>query len=394
MIFRIFLIILFLLLPFIVRANIIINEIAWMGTNISYNDEWIELYNNRETTINLDGWILKADDGAPEINLSGTIPGKEFFLLERTDDETVPGISADLIYKGALGNDGENLKLFDNSNNIADQIICLDAWPAGDNVSKQTMERISSGWQTSQNAGGTPKKENQELGIKNHEEEIKEEIKTEEPELKHIEARPLYIYPRGVVFNEILASPDGPDAENEWIEIYNENDFEIDLSGWQIKDSAGKIATHTLNKKILGLGYLVFSRPETKITLNNDGDGLNLINPKGEIIDSITFEKAPLNQSYAKTLSGWIWTTNLTPGEKNIVPASAVKSSDQKQTAKPAQNENQELGIKNQEESQKIISLNSASTPQMSVFLIAFAVALFCSIAFLIIKNNLKSFGD
>ncbi len=142
-------------------GNVVINEIAWMGTENSANDEWIELYNNTDNTINLDGWILKADDGTPEIKLSGIILAESFYLLERTDDSTVPEISADLIYKGALGNDGEDLKLFDNSGNLIDEANCSSGWFAGDNSTKQTMERTDSGdWQTSQNPGGTPKTEN------------------------------------------------------------------------------------------------------------------------------------------------------------------------------------------------------------------------------------------
>jgi len=126
MVLKMFLIIACLLLPFAVYGSVIINEITWMGTNVSYNDEWIELYNTAENDINLDGWILKAGDGSPEINLSGTIPAKGFYLLERTDDETIPGISADLIYTGALGNNGENLNLYNSSGNLIDEVICTD----------------------------------------------------------------------------------------------------------------------------------------------------------------------------------------------------------------------------------------------------------------------------
>ncbi|MDP2910251.1 MAG: lamin tail domain-containing protein [bacterium] len=359
-------------------SDVIINEVAWMGTAVSYNDEWIELYNNGEAMVNLDGWALKADDGSPEINLSGTIPSKGFFLLERTDDNTVLNIPADLIYKGALGNDGENLKLFDNSNNIVDQIIFLDAWPAGDNETKETMQKINSSWQT---AEATPKKENQALPA------------DEGPEV--LETRSLELYPKGIIFNEILASPDGPDGENEWIEIYNENDFEINLSGWQIKDGAGKITIYTLNKKIPALGYLVFSRPETKITLNNDGDELFFFNPNKEIINSIIFNKAPLNQSYSRTSSGWAWNSNLTPGEKNIITMKQVPSVRSLKSASVSLSGISAAEEKPEDGPQNISDINLgnlAHENKNSVFLIAFAVALFCSIAFLIVKGNLKDF--
>jgi phosphatidylserine/phosphatidylglycerophosphate/cardiolipin synthase-like enzyme len=121
--------------------NIIINEVAWMGTTASYNDEWLELYNNTSSAIDLSGWTLKALDGSPAISLSGSISAGGYYLLERTDDNTVSEVNADLVYTGALGNSGETLELRDSSGNLIDSV---DAWYAGDNTSKATMERIDS----------------------------------------------------------------------------------------------------------------------------------------------------------------------------------------------------------------------------------------------------------
>lgn len=159
---KLFLIILLILSPVFCSASVVINEIAWMGTETSYNNEWIELYNDSDSDIILDEWKLISEDGSPEINLQGQIPAKGFFLLERTDDETIPNITADMIYKGSLNNDGEYLKLIDNQGTIIDEIDCSTGWLAGDNKNKQTMERILNGWQTSQEPGGSPKQLNKE----------------------------------------------------------------------------------------------------------------------------------------------------------------------------------------------------------------------------------------
>jgi competence ComEA-like helix-hairpin-helix protein len=130
----------------------------------------------------------------------------------------------------------------------------------------------------------------------------------------------------GVFINEILPNPEGADETNEWIEIYNSNNFDVDLSGWQIQDRTGTIATFTIPSitKILATGFLVFKRPETKIMLNNDGDGINLITPDGKIIDSVGFLSAPIRQSYNKHNNDWAWSTNPTPGATNIVLSSVV----------------------------------------------------------------------
>jgi len=220
--------------PFCFAVNsldVVVNEIAWMGTSASYNDEWIELYNNTNSSLNVDGWLLKAADGTPKINLGGTVPANGFYLLERTDDNTIPGILADKIYSGALGNSGEKLELYDNFGNLIDAVDSLSGWFAGDNSTKQTMERMNprvsgsdpSNWQTSQNPGGTPKAANSIVileEVKPKEELPKESlesgIKTKDNIQPQILDEETKTYPSGIIFNEILPSPKGSDETEEW----------------------------------------------------------------------------------------------------------------------------------------------------------------------------------
>lgn len=137
---------LFISMPRFVSAatakQVVISEVAWMGTTASTSDEWIELYNNTGSAIDLTGWTLQSQDGTPSISLSGTIPAHGHFLLERTDDTTLPDLAADLIYTGALGNSGEALVLTDAAAGIQDQTDAT--WDAGDNTTKATMERINT----------------------------------------------------------------------------------------------------------------------------------------------------------------------------------------------------------------------------------------------------------
>ena len=144
--------------PFLAKASVYINEVAWMGTANSANDEWIELHNDGSENVDLTGWALSAIDGVPVINFSNAvnkiISAGDYYLLERTDDTAVPGIVADLIYTGALSNDGEVLILKDKNGTETDRVNASTGWQAGDNVSKYTMQKISSGWIT---ATGTPK---------------------------------------------------------------------------------------------------------------------------------------------------------------------------------------------------------------------------------------------
>ena len=124
--------------------RVVINEVAWAGTKANPFDEWIELKNNTDQEISLDGWKLVSESGTINILLSGKIPPGGFYLLERTDDNTVSDVSCDLIYRGALINSGDTLKLIDPAGNIEDTANKKGgAWPAGTaSPTYASMERI------------------------------------------------------------------------------------------------------------------------------------------------------------------------------------------------------------------------------------------------------------
>ena len=154
--------------------SIIINEIAWMGTRNSSNNEWIELFNLSNKEISLNGWQLRITDKI--IDLKGKISGKSYFLLERTDNESVEDKEADLIYKGGLSNSGEKIELVNNQGQIIDSVDAMDKWPKGNNTTKKTMERtVSLNWQTSIKLGGTPKQANSIKPVHRTLEETKKE---------------------------------------------------------------------------------------------------------------------------------------------------------------------------------------------------------------------------
>ncbi len=135
--------------------DVVINEIAWMGTSEA-TDEWLELYNNTDQPIDSTGFILESQDRGLKINLSGVLPAKGFWLLERTDDSTIVDLKADQIYTGSLSDAGEVLELRDGNRNLIDFVDCSSGWFAGSKEKRASMERINSraggqaaNWQTS-----------------------------------------------------------------------------------------------------------------------------------------------------------------------------------------------------------------------------------------------------
>jgi hypothetical protein len=98
---------------------IMINEVAWAGTLASASDEWIELFNPGETAISVDSWSLH-DDGDLTIALNGVIAPHGYYLLERSDDQTIADIPSDLLYSGSLSNNGDRLQLLDPTGTLID----------------------------------------------------------------------------------------------------------------------------------------------------------------------------------------------------------------------------------------------------------------------------------
>lgn len=126
-------------------------------------------------------------------------------------------------------------------------------------------------------------------------------------------------YSRLVRLNEFLPNPKGLD-DFEWIELYNPDQKDIELGGWQLDDKDGGSQPYTFPKDtvIKAQDYLVIKREESKIALNNNQDEVRLLNPKGEVTSQASYEDSPEAQSYAFTGQEWQWTEELTPGEANI----------------------------------------------------------------------------
>lgn len=137
---------------------VIFNEIAWMGSITSPNHEWIELHNTTDKTIDLGGWSIKTLDGSLNVQLTKQIVAGDFYLLERGSDDMSSPALADMTYVGALSNEGERLQLFDNNDNLIDEVF---SWDTGDNETKHTMAKKSNTEWKNGIIGGTPGQENE-----------------------------------------------------------------------------------------------------------------------------------------------------------------------------------------------------------------------------------------
>lgn len=131
---------------------VVVNEIAWGGTQAHSTDEWIELYNRTPYPVSLEGWSIHTDTYDVAIPLSGTIDAQSYFLIEKKDeadtDEATQSPVVDVIadlwvsWSTSLDNDGRTLSLKDAHGTVIDEITeCGFRWCAGTSTG-YTMERI------------------------------------------------------------------------------------------------------------------------------------------------------------------------------------------------------------------------------------------------------------
>lgn len=130
---RLLIIVLFFICPSEIYASVLINEIS-----PSTDTEWIELYNDGDLEINLNGYVL--EDGnvtkTDDLILSGIISQKGFLVFNHSE--------------GWLNNGGDTIKLYNNASPSA----IIDQYTYGSIDSTKSVARIPNGsenWQVTSN---------------------------------------------------------------------------------------------------------------------------------------------------------------------------------------------------------------------------------------------------
>lgn len=114
--------------------------------------------------------------------------------------------------------------------------------------------------------------------------------------------------PQSLVINEFLADPD-QEFEDEWVEIYNPNSFDVDINGWRLEDNASH--PKNLSGVVPANGFFVYDSNTS--WLNNDGDSVLLINSENETVDQKDFESSQNDITYGRDPDGGSWFTCVSP---------------------------------------------------------------------------------
>ena len=289
------------------RYRVFINEVAWMGTADSTNNEWIELKNIWGIPVKLSGWQLLDKDRQIKIVFSedAIIPAGGYYLLERTDDNSMPDARADLIYTGALGNTNEALYLFDSNCQLEDEVLANPNWPAGDNSLKKPMARFDVlDWYVGVSPPGG---ENSPPPIISA--AAGASVPLPEPSSASIQI---------LITETYIGSSDN--QQDDFVELYNPNLKAIDLTDWYLRrKTAGaqdfsSYAPHELlsGKAIGARDYFLIANASSTFATSADvvttypltaNNTLVLKNNQREIISQVSTDNPTTGKSYGRKWS-------------------------------------------------------------------------------------------
>ena len=312
-------------------SDILINEIMAnpKGLVSLPETEYVELYNTTEQAISLTDWWFVYDK--TQVKLSElTVPAGGYVVLYRANRAiTVApnGLQMPLEkFPAQLNNNGKLLQLYDANGVLHDEVFYDKA------IAAVSWERCGEEWiSCTDERGGTPGEGNSCRASNNE-----TPITPEEPE------EPAPTYTTGCIWiNEVMADPNGLVAlpQTEYVELHNRSDQRINLENWQFR--YGDKPTLLTDYKLPAQGYVVLYRSGREIKVDaqggalplekfpsallNAGKTLSLVDPTGQVIDQITYEKAKAGIAWERSATGLYLSTDPrggTPGATNSAPTS------------------------------------------------------------------------
>lgn len=152
-------------------SEIVINEINYHSSDLFDTDDWIELYNTSDQTVDISNWIFADSDTAHKFIFptGTTIESNQYLVLVKNDSAFTSLFPEVNNYVGEMGfslsNGGEFIKLVNDKGVIIDSLTYDDhaPWPAEADGSGSTLELINPlsdnsfavNWKAS-TANGTP----------------------------------------------------------------------------------------------------------------------------------------------------------------------------------------------------------------------------------------------
>lgn len=275
----------------IVYGGVIISEIY--PNPAEGSKEFVELYNITDKDIDLVNW--KLDDipngGSSIQTLTGIIPAKGFMVLE-------DGVAL----KIGLNNDQDSVILYDPNGTVQSQV---------DYTMKDSQKGSSYMWVEGSWIWNTTPSPNAVNIAPVTNPIVITPTPTPVVTIPTVPQLPKYNI-GSIIISELYPYPS---SGEEFIELYNTTDQNIDLTGWKLSDSA---KSYSLSGTIQAKSYKSYSQSETKIALNNTSETVTLTDNYNQNQSSTSYTKAYKGLSYIPVLQTWSWTQTLTPNADNI----------------------------------------------------------------------------
>lgn len=277
----------------------------------SDDDEWIELYNQSDSEIDLNELILLDASNKKYIFsnndfVSLIIPPKNYFLLPKaiskinlnnTPPETITLTlpNNEIITKVTYtetAKEGWSLIFYDN-----EYYWTFEPTPGFSNILNLPTEEINT---------------NQEKKIKTNDDNDNDD------EVINLYQNCQPAKSNQLIINELLPSPQGDDRLFEFIELKNISNQPANLCGWSISDLTQRYF-FPKDTTIQPSEFYIIEPVESHISLNNSGDQISLYNANNKLADFTSYDKAEVDWSWSRTINNkWFWTKNISPAEENI----------------------------------------------------------------------------
>ncbi|MDB4978986.1 MAG: hypothetical protein JWM56_1172, partial [Candidatus Peribacteria bacterium] len=304
------------------HAQVIINEVMWMGTDLSTADEWVELHNTGSGSANISGWSLttlssqNTEDTMVRF-ASGTVLSADSYPVIANYHENESRLAASPLVATtavSLPNSKLLLRLRNASGTLMDEADDGVSVPfAGTNGSnpwqKASMERLDpllsgtllSNWRTARTfAGfddgstlfGTP-------GYANDSgQTLSSGSLSSSPSSSSGKLVSAPIIPP-LRISEVLSNPAGSD-DDEWIELRNTGSGSVRLADYTLSVASKTFLLAGFSGSLLGSGsVLVLRTHQTGLTLKNTGDTV-LLTYLGATIDTLVYPSLPEGISYGR----------------------------------------------------------------------------------------------
>lgn len=138
------------------------------------------------------------------------------------------------------------------------------------------------------------------------------------------------VLPLSPQITELLPNPAPPlvDSKDEFVELYNPSDILVELNNYKLQTGSNYTYSYTFkNESINAKGYKAFYASDTKLTLSNSAGKARLINADGVIVsETAPYESAPDGQAWVWDGASWKWSGTVTPNAANILSTLPIKT--------------------------------------------------------------------